>query len=114
IYYFWKDGAPSGRIYANYADGKLAYEKYFSNKFKTGTWKVYNEDGTLKKETIYEENTTAWDSNDDYATEQHYYNNKLAYTLKLVAGRKTKLTVINKDSYEKLMALEPPLGRKLY
>jgi antitoxin component YwqK of YwqJK toxin-antitoxin module/cytochrome c551/c552 len=114
IYYFWKDGTPSGRIYSNYPNGKLGYEKFYDNKFKTGTWKTYNEDGTLSKEIVFADNKTPWDSNDDYATEKLYFNNRLAYTVELIAGKKTNLTVIDKDSYDKLIASEPPLGQKLF
>jgi antitoxin component YwqK of YwqJK toxin-antitoxin module len=114
IYYFWKDGSPSGRIYCNFADGKLAYEKFFANKFKTGTWKFYNQDGTLKEEEIFVDNKTPWDSNDDYATCKFYFKSKLVYTVELVAGKKTNLTVIDKDSYDKLIASEPPTGKKLF
>jgi antitoxin component YwqK of YwqJK toxin-antitoxin module/cytochrome c551/c552 len=113
IYYVWKDGSPTGRIYCNFADGKLAYEKFYDNKFKTGTWKFYNQDGTLKEEEVFVDNKTHWDSNDDYATDKFYFNNKLAYTVELVAGKKTNLTVIDKESYDKLIASEPPLGQKL-
>lgn len=114
IYYFWKDGTPSGRIYCNFADGKLAYEKFFTNKFKKGTWKFYNQDGTLKEEMVFIDNKTSWDSNDDYATDKFYFNGKLAYTVELVAGKKTNLKVIDQASYDKLVASEPPTGQKLF
>jgi antitoxin component YwqK of YwqJK toxin-antitoxin module len=114
IYYFWKDGAPSGRIYCNLPSGKLVYEKFFTNKFKTGTWKFYNQDGTLKEEIVFIDNKTFWDSNDDYATNKFYFNGKLAYTVELVAGKKTNLKVINQASYDKLIASEPPTGQKLF
>lgn len=114
MYYFWKDGAPSGRIYCNFADGKLAYEKFFTNKFKSGTWKFYNQDGTLKEELIFADGKTPWNSNDDYASDKFYLNNKLAYTVDLVAGKKTNLTVVDKDSYDKLIATEPPRGQKIF
>ena len=114
IYNFWKDGSPSGRIYCNFADGKLAYEKFFTNKFKTGTWEFYNQDGTLKEEMVYIDNKTSWDSNDDYATDKLYFNGKLAYTVELVAGKKTNLKVIDQASYDKLVASEPPTGQKLF
>lgn len=114
IYSFWKEGALNGRVYCNFPNGKLAYEKFFANKFKTGVWKFYNQEGTLKEEQIFVDNKTPWDSNNDYATDNFYFNNKLAYTVKLVAGKKTNLTVIDKDSYEKLVASEPPTGQKLF
>lgn len=114
IYYFWKQGAPDGRIYCNYPDGKLAYEKFFTNKFKTRTWKFYNQNGTLREEQVFVDNKTPWNNNDDYAFNKFYYNNKLAYTVDLVAGRKTNLTVIDKKSYENLIAFEQPLGQKLF
>lgn len=114
IYYFWKDGSPSGRVYCNFENGKLAYEKFFTNKFKAGTWKCYNQDNTLREEQIFVDNKTPWDSNDDYAMDKFYRNNKLAYTVELVAGRKTKFTIIDKDSYDKLIALEPSTGKKLF
>ena len=114
IYYFWKDGAPSGRIYCNLPSGNLAYEKFFTNKFKTGTWKFYNQDGTLKEEIVFIDNKTFWDSNDDYATNKFYFNNKLAYTVELVAGKKTNLRIIDQAGYDKLIASDPPLGQKLF
>lgn len=114
IYYFWKDGSPTGRIYCNFSDGKLSYEKFFANKFKTGTWKFYNQDGTLKEEKFFTENKTSWDSNDDYANNKFYFNNKLAYTVELVAGKETNLTVVNQDIYNKLIGLETPIGQKMF
>lgn len=78
IYYFWKQGAPDGRIYCNYPDGKLAYEKFFTNKFKKGLWKFYNQNGTLRKEQVFVGNKTPWNNNDDYAFNKFYFNNKLA------------------------------------
>lgn len=114
IYYFWKDGAPSGRIYCNFADGKLSYEKFYDNKFKKGTWKIYNQDGTLKEEEIFTDNKTPWDSNDDYATYKYYFKNKLAYTVELIAGKKTNMIIMDKDSYDNLLASQPPTGQKIF
>lgn len=113
-YYFWKEGALNGRIYSNFIDGKLAYEKFFDNKFKKGTWKFYNQDGTIKEEVIYIDNKTKWDSNDDNATKKLYFNNKLAYTIELVEGKKSNLRIIDQESYDKLLASESPLGQKLF
>ncbi|HYV95397.1 MAG TPA: c-type cytochrome [Chitinophagales bacterium] len=114
IYSYWKDNALNGRIYSNFADGKLAGEHFYANKFKTGTWKSYNQDGTLREEKIFEENKTPWDSNDDYAKDKFYFNNKLAYSIELVAGRKTDTIIFDNDSYNKLIASEPSLGKKLF
>jgi antitoxin component YwqK of YwqJK toxin-antitoxin module len=114
IYYFWKDGSPTGRIYCNFDDGKLYYENFYANKFKTGTWKYYNKDGTLKEELVFQENKTPGDSDKDYATDKFYFNNKLAYAIELVAGRKTNLKILDKESYDKLIASEPPVGQKLF
>ncbi len=114
IYYFWKDGSPSGRVYCNFSDGKLAYEKFFTNKFKTGTWKFYNQDGTLKEEMVFIDNKTSWDSNDDFATDKFYFNARLAYTIELVGGKKTNLKIIDQANYNKLVASESPTGQKLF
>jgi antitoxin component YwqK of YwqJK toxin-antitoxin module/cytochrome c551/c552 len=114
LYQFWKNGALEGRAYSNFTNGKLGYEHFFNNKFRSGTWKSYNNDGTLSQEEIFQENKTPWDSNDDYATNKFYFNNKLAYTVELVAGKKTNLTIIDTDSYDKLVASERPTGEKLF
>jgi antitoxin component YwqK of YwqJK toxin-antitoxin module len=104
MYTFYKDGSPTGRSYNNLVDGKLAHEKFYANKFKTGTWKFYNFDGTLSEEVIYLNNKTLWNSNDDYSTNKFYFENKLAYTVEFVAGKKTNIKVIDKESYEMLIA----------
>jgi antitoxin component YwqK of YwqJK toxin-antitoxin module len=114
LYYYWNNGSPSGRIYNNFPDGQLAYEKTFANKFKTGTWKYYNPDGTLKEECIFIVNKTSWESNDDYATNKFYFNNKLVYTVELVAGKRTNLQIIDKDNYDKLITSEFSIGQNLF
>lgn len=114
IFYTWKNGSPSGRIYCNYSDGKLAYEKYFNNNFKSGTWKYFNQDGSLKEEEIFVENKTNWNSENDNATYRCYFQNKLMYTYELVDGIKSKIKIIDKDNYEIFLATELPLGKKLF
>lgn len=114
IYYFWKDGAPDGRIYCNDVNNKLSYENYYANKFKTGTWKYYNGDGSLRREMIFEPGKTLWNSDSDYALNKFYLDGKLVYTETLVAGYKTNTTISNKALYDRLMAAEPPLGQKLF
>lgn len=114
LYYFWKDGAPEGRIYSNFSNGKLGYEKFYSNKFKSGIWKIYNEDGTLNKEQIYEDGKTAWNSDLDYTTNKYYLNGKLAYTENVFAGKKNNTIINDTVSYNTLIAREPPLGQKLF
>lgn len=113
-YYYWEDGAPVGRNYANYPNGKLAYEKYFVNSFKTGMWKFYHEDGTLKEAFIYEEMKTRWDSQDDDAVQIFYLDGKQVYSFKLVAGKKTDLTVVDSSYYKRFIASTGPDGEKLF
>jgi cytochrome c551/c552 len=113
-YYFWRGGAPDGRIYSNFSSGKLGYEKFYSNKFKSGTWKYFNEDGTLSKEQIFEEEKTSWDSDLDYVTNKYYLKGKLAYTEKVLGGRKSTSIVNDNESYRKLIANQTPLGETLF
>ena len=114
IYTYRIDGAYSGRMYCNYENGQLAYENFYANKFKVGTWKIYSADGSLNREEIYTINKTPWDSNDDYALNKFYFNKKLAYTVELVAGRKTNLKIIDQESYDQLMAANPPTGKRFF
>lgn len=114
FYYFWNNGSPSGRAFSNFADGTLGYEMFFANKYKTGTWRYFNPDSSLREEMIFLDNKTPWDSDEDYAFKKFYFNNKLAYTLQLVAGKKTNITVIDTISYENLIAAEWPNGQRLF
>jgi antitoxin component YwqK of YwqJK toxin-antitoxin module len=114
IYYFWKNGAPDGRIYCNYPNGILAYEKFFTEKYKSGTWTVYNDDGTIKEELIFTDKKTPWDSNDDYALQKFYLHNKLVYTVDLTAGKKEHLKVVDTKSYNNLMSDNPVTGKQLF
>ncbi len=114
MYYFWKEGSPSGRIYCNYADGKLAYENFYSNKYKTGTWKFYHQDGSLKEELVFVDNKTLWDKDNNDATQKFYFHGKLAYTVNLVGGKETSLKIVDPVYYNKLQASEIPTGQKLF
>ena len=114
LYTFYKAGALSGRIYANFPDGKLAYEQYFADSFKTGRWKFYNTDGGLKEELVFDEKKTPWNSQDDDAVQMFYTEGKLIYTVKLIAGKKSNLTIIDKDLYNRVIAAARPDGKKLF
>lgn len=114
IYYFWKNGAPNGRIYCNYPNGKLAYEKFYTEHYKSGTWTVYNDDGTVKEELIFSHKKTPWDSNDDYALQKFYLHNKLVYTIDLVAGRKEHLKIVDTNGYNNLLIENQVTGKRLF
>ena len=47
--YEYENGALNGRCYTYRSKGRLWKEKYYANGHKTGTWKFYKADGTLKK-----------------------------------------------------------------
>ncbi|PZF73607.1 c-type cytochrome [Taibaiella soli] len=111
---FWKDGVPEGRLYVNYPNGQTDWEKFCTNKFKTGIWKRYNKTGTLKEEEIFVDKTTLWGSNDDYATKKEYFNGKLAYTVDLVKGVETDLVIVDTVLYGRLNAEEQPLGKAIF
>lgn len=114
LYYFWKDGTPENRIYGNHKNGKLSFESYFADGFKTGHWKFYDQNGYIIKEQIFESKKTLWNSDLDYMKELHYLDNKLAYILTYELGKVVDKKIINQELFDRLFATKPPLGQTLF
>lgn len=89
IYKLWQDALPVGRFYFNNDDGKLEHEEFYEGKYKSGTWKYYDDFGRLIREQIYEPDKTLWNSKKDHATYKYYTNGVLSRTEKITNGIKT-------------------------
>lgn len=49
------DGLQDGKqMEYHYATGKLIAEGFYTKGIKSGTWKIYNDDGTFKNELVYD------------------------------------------------------------
>jgi len=113
-YRHYKNGILSGRAFGNYKTGRLAYERFYANGYKAGTWKEFDEDGLLKTEEIFNQGTTAWDSNDDNAVVKVYNHGKLAYITTLSEGKTTDERVINKQETREIKNGLLPLGKRIF
>jgi cytochrome c551/c552 len=114
MYHLWTNGVLTGRAYSKYENGKLAYERYYTDGYKSGTWRFYDENGKLKEELVFELKKTPWNSDDDFALQKYYLDNKLAYTVELKSGTPGKTSIIDQKSYDLLKLAEPPLGEMLF
>lgn len=112
IYKLWEDALPVGRFYFNHDDGKLEHEEFYDGKYKSGTWKYYDNFGRIIREQVYEPDKTPWNSKKDNATYKYYVNGiltrteKLSNGVKTIAGKKVVATpaagpaIITKDGKE--------------
>ncbi|RBL92423.1 c-type cytochrome [Chitinophaga flava] len=113
-YRFWKEGVPEGRAYATFTSGKLAFEKFYRNGFRSGTWKFYNEDGSLARKQVFKENTNRWDDETELAVTSFYQKGKLVYEEEITDYKTKQTKIIDKAAYDKLMAKNPLEGKALF
>lgn len=112
MYYFYKHHQPEGRAYSNYAGGQLAYERFYKDGYKTGTWKYYNEDGSLREADRFQDHKTLANDEHDYSDNQYYLNNKPAYTVMMRDGKYTDTLVHDATAAATLLTVSGPVGGK--
>ena len=88
IYKFWKNSVPDGRAYTKYENGQLEHEEFYTDRYKSGTWKYYNKKGELVKELVYPPGKTLWNSKKENYTVKHYSGGKVVLTEVYVDGKK--------------------------
>lgn len=110
----WIKGIPDGREYGNFANGRLVLERFYKNGFRSGTWKFYNEDGTLSREVIFAEGKCRWDDETEIAKNNYYWKGKLAYTEEVIDQQTKVKKVIDQSTYDQLTAANPPSGPMLF
>ncbi|HTN44932.1 MAG TPA: c-type cytochrome [Flavipsychrobacter sp.] len=112
IYKLWQDALPVGRFYFNHDNGNLEHEEFYEGRYKTGTWKYFDEFGKLLREKVYEPNKTLWNSKKDDAVYKYYQNGTVARTEKLTAG--TQKIDGKKVAVPGSVAVTTTDGKKLY
>ena len=86
-YKLWKAAVPEGRAYGNHPNGKLAYEEFYKEQYKAGTWRYYDQKGVRIREFIYPVRSNKWDSKKEDVTRRYYAAGKLLYTEEWKAGK---------------------------
>ena len=99
-YTFWKNKKPEGRQYSNYKNGQLGYEQFYKNGYRTGTWKYYEEDGTIFKKIVFGEKGSMWGTPIDHSTDYYYRNGKLAYIETIEGGKVFNTEIKNQSLYQ--------------
>ncbi len=93
-YKLWKNAIPAGKAYELYSNGKVKKEEWYDNKFKSGTWRTFDEKGNLIKEQIYVPGKTAWNSKKEFVTINYYSDGKKVHSEVYEAGKKVKSTEV--------------------
>lgn len=97
----WENALPVGRAYEIHPNGKLAYEEFYEDSYKTGTWKYYDSIGQLYLEKIFSPKKTAWSNDKDVATYKYYKAGKLIRTENR-AGKVISTSTTNGQSAQKI------------
>ncbi len=113
LYSFYKNAQPEGRAYANYPSGQLAYEFYYADGYKAGTWKYYNEDGSLKEEDVYQEKMSTC-YGPDYSDKKYFYRNRPAFLVPVRNDKRGDTLILDQEGYEALCPKGPVPGKALF
>lgn len=108
-----KSGIPEGRVVSYYRKKQLAYEQFYTNGFKSGTWRYYNENGSLREEVSYLELMSPANSS-DYSDNKYYSNNQLAYTVAIRDGKGSDTIIIDPQGFAALAPSTSKTGKVLF
>ncbi|RYZ15620.1 MAG: hypothetical protein EOP49_52815, partial [Sphingobacteriales bacterium] len=113
---FWayRNGLPDGRAYCYFENYKPAYEQFFKDGYKSGTWTYYEESGAIRSTEAYQERTSkAFDSH-DFSLNTYYWQQKPAFTVSVQNGKHGDTVIINQAGYSALMPKVLPTGKQLF
>lgn len=114
LYEFWQNGHPEGRAYSNFKNGKPGFEKLYKDGYKAGTWKYYNEDGSLRREERYQRGKTRWNSDKGFVTVYHYMNGERTHKEKLENGKVISREILDAGAYEQWQKQNVVTGKRLF
>jgi mono/diheme cytochrome c family protein len=110
----WNAGHYYGRHYGNYQNGRLAFEQFYSEGYKAGTWKAWNENGVLLTEIVYEDKTTGEMFDVESNTTTRFLEGKPVVALTYTKGELTGTRVLDEAGYQQLRKMDAPTGKSLF